>query len=83
MIPPRVQMSTTSSKARMDMYATLSVLSAVLVVLSVVLLLWGGVDWPQVVLDAAAFALILVIAARVAIARWVGILHDLARDGFS
>jgi hypothetical protein len=68
LIPRRVQVQHDQFRARLDMYATLSVVSALLVVLSVVLLVWGGVDWRQVALVAAMFAVFALVAYRAAVA---------------
>jgi hypothetical protein len=68
LILPRVQVQHDQFRARLDMYATLSVVSALLVVLSVILLVWGDVDWQQVALVAAMFAAFAVLAYRAAAA---------------
>lgn len=68
LVPPRVQVQHDQFRARLDMYATLSVVSALLVAMSAVLLFWGGVDWRHVALVAAAFAVFAVVAYRAAVA---------------
>ncbi len=68
MIPARVQVQHDQFRARLDMYATLSLVSAILVALSAALLVTGGVGWLQVVLVAAVYALFVVVAYRAAIA---------------
>ncbi len=68
LIPPRVQAQHDQFRARLDMYATLSIVSVVLAVLSSVLLAWGDVDWRQVVLVSALFAAFAVVSYRAAVA---------------
>lgn len=68
LLPPRVQLQHDQFRARLDMYATLCVVSALLAVLSAVLLVWGDVDRRQVVLVAAMFVAFAVVAYRAAVA---------------
>lgn len=82
LIPSRVQVQHDQFRARLDMYATLTLVSAILVVLSVVLLVSGGVAWRHVVLVSAVFGVFVVVSYRAAVAS-ARLLHHPARHGLS
>lgn len=68
LVPSRVQVQHDQFRARLDMYATLSVVSALLAVLSLLLLASAGVGWRQVALIVGLFAAFAVVSYRAAVA---------------
>lgn len=68
LVPARVQLQHDQFRSRLDLYATLTVVNALLVVLSVVLLRWGDVEWQRIAIVAVGFVAFTDISYRASVA---------------